>query len=174
MSEPMQVWVEVWPVAADPVGIWLVSGGDAWKPGLPVMADSTPHWEVESELRSHGVLDDVELLHSTSWRDGGRVILTYVAILKCPDSGLVRDRWSHALPVDPTMADIVGRPPTHAATDSPAPRDIDVLLHAHRHLLLLKGLDATARAAMDDNWKRHLDAFEPALAGLYIERHDPQ
>ncbi len=70
------------------------------------------------------------------------------------------------------MADAVGRPPTHGATKSPGPRHIDVLLHAIRHFLLLKGKDATARAAMDDNWQRHLDAFEPALAGLYIERHD--
>jgi hypothetical protein len=173
MSEPMQVWVEVWPVAADSVGIWLVSGDDAWRPALPVMADSAPHWEVESELRSHKVLDDAILLHSTSWRNGVSVILTYVAILKSPNDGFVKDRWPNALPVSPTMAEAVGKPATHGPTESPIPRDVDVLLHAMRHLLLLQQWDGTVRAVMDDNWIRHLAAFEPALAGMYIERHKP-
>ena len=33
MGELMTVTVEVWPVSADEAGIWLVSGGDAWRFG---------------------------------------------------------------------------------------------------------------------------------------------
>jgi hypothetical protein len=29
--EPMTVHVEVWPVAADEIGLWLVSGDDCWR-----------------------------------------------------------------------------------------------------------------------------------------------
>src|SRR3954451_6095033 len=171
----MQVWVEVWPVAADEVGIWLVSGDSPWEPALPVMADSTPHWEVEMNLRSNGVPEeDTLLLHSTSWRNGVRVTLTYVAIVRCPTGELVRDRWPTALPVSPEMAEAVGKPSTHGATESPTPRDVDVLLHAMRHLLLLQQWDGTVRAVMDQNWITHLNAFEPALAGMYIEQHLPQ
>jgi hypothetical protein len=43
MSEPMAVRLEIWPVSADKTGIWLVSGDDAWRPALPVMADTEPH-----------------------------------------------------------------------------------------------------------------------------------
>ena len=39
MMEPMTTRVEVWPVAADELGIWLISGDDAWRPDLPVMAE---------------------------------------------------------------------------------------------------------------------------------------
>lgn len=38
----MSVIAEVWPVVADEHGIWLVSGGDAWR-SYAVSADSEPH-----------------------------------------------------------------------------------------------------------------------------------
>ena len=77
MLEPMTVHVEVWPIAADEIGLWLVSGDDCWRAG-PVMADDEPHSEVEYAVSEHMLLDDVALLHSTSWRvDGPRVVLTY-------------------------------------------------------------------------------------------------
>ena len=68
MMEPMTTRVEVWPVAADELGIWLISGDDAWRPDLPVMADNEPHFDVELELASHHAKDSTTLLHSTSWR----------------------------------------------------------------------------------------------------------
>src|SRR6266536_6687257 len=111
MSEPMTIYVEVWPLAADSAGIWLVSGDDAWRPRLPVMGDSEPHFEVEQELSGHGAKHDAALLHSTSWRvDGPRVILTYVALIQCPGASHVRDRWPNALPVGPGLAEAVGKP----------------------------------------------------------------
>ena len=39
----MTVWPEIWPVAADPEGVWLLSGVGPWQTRLPVPADSTIH-----------------------------------------------------------------------------------------------------------------------------------
>ena len=52
MLEPMTVHVEVWPIAADEIGLWLVSGDDCWRAG-PVMADDEPHSEVEYAISQH-------------------------------------------------------------------------------------------------------------------------
>jgi hypothetical protein len=49
MLEPMTVWIEAWPVAADNTSLWLISGHDAWRSG-PVMADDEPHAELEHVL----------------------------------------------------------------------------------------------------------------------------
>lgn len=169
MAEPMTTWVEVWPLAADQVGIWLLSGDDAWRGSLPVMADSEPHFEVEQILAEHQVGHDVALLHSTSWRvDGPRVILTYVAVVQAGGiEALVRDRWTDALPVSLDLADAVGRPNAHAPSAAPAPRYIDVLLHGVRHLRFLLDTDASNRAALDAHWRQHLEGLKPALAGMY-------
>ncbi|WP_433346028.1 hypothetical protein [Micromonospora sp. CA-111912] len=170
MAENMAVWVEVWPVAADQVGLWLLSGGDAWRPGLPVPSDSEPHAEVELELAGRAAKDSASLLHSTSWRvDGPRVILTYIAVVEV--TGLVRDQWPDALPIDLALAEAVGRPPTNAANDAPAPRYVDVLLHALRHLRFLIDYDATAAEALTGTIRGHLLPLAPALAGMYGERH---
>jgi hypothetical protein len=60
MSQAMRVYPEVWPIAADEFGIWLISGAaGAWRPQLPVMADSEPHADVELELSARAVLDNV-------------------------------------------------------------------------------------------------------------------
>jgi hypothetical protein len=61
MAEPMAVQVEIWPVAADAAGVWLLSGDDAWRPELAVPSDSEPHAEVELALAQHGTLNDVVL-----------------------------------------------------------------------------------------------------------------
>jgi len=173
MSEPMKIYVEIWPVAADNAGIWLISGNDAWRPELPVMADTEPHADVELELFDHGAKNDVALLHSTSWRvDGPRVLLTYVALVQIPGGGLVRDRWPDALPIGPALANAVGAPPANPPADAPAPRYIDVLLHAVRHLRFLLDTDGTARTVMDDNWRLHLGEFTPALARMYDRQHE--
>jgi hypothetical protein len=172
MAEPMPVFVEVWPVAADFLGIWLVSGDDAWRPRVPVMSDSEPHAEVELELSVHGLAGQAALLHSTSWRvDGPRLILTYVAAFSVPH--LVKDEFSAALPLALEAATAVGPPPTHAAADPPAPRYIDVLFHAIRHMRFLRDHDATANAALGATWLEKLSEYTPALAGMYQQVHDP-
>jgi len=170
MSEPMGVRVETWPVAADDIGLWLISGDDAWRSSLPVMADGEPHAEVELLLYDHDALDDVALLHSTSWRvDEACVLLTYMALIQ--SSELVRDRWPTARPISLALPEAVGKPPTNAANEPPSPRYIDVLMHGLRHLRFLLDHDATAAAVMDANWRRHLANLEPALAGMYDQLH---
>lgn len=165
MGEPMSVHVEVWPVAADEVGLWLTSGEDAWWSG-PVMADDEPHSEVVHALREHNADKRVELLHSTSWRvDGPHIVLTYMAVLECP--GLVRDDWPSALPISRELADAVDKPLSHAPTEAPTPRYVDVLLHGLRHLRFLLDTDSDNSAALDRHWRRHLAAMSPALATMY-------
>jgi hypothetical protein len=170
MLEPMTVRVEIWPVAADSAGLWLVSGDDAWRSGA-VMADNEPHAEVEDVLSQHDALGDAELVHSTSWRaDGPHVILTYVVPLRV--RSLVRDQWPHARPIGLALASAVGKPPPNDPVEPPAPRYIDVLMHALRHLRFLIDTDATNRDAMDPTLRRHLEPLEPALAKMY--ERDPQ
>ncbi|MFI6522185.1 hypothetical protein ACIBF1_42015 [Spirillospora sp. NPDC050679] len=169
MLEPMSVRVEVWPVAADSVGLWLVSDGDAWRSG-PVPADSEPHAEVEYVLSQHGGSDKVDLLHSTSWRvDGPAVYLTYMAVVHC--SGLVREEWPNALPIGMELFDAVGKPPEHSPVEAPAPRYIDVLLHGIRHLRFLLDNDTANAAAFSDAWRDQLTRIQPAIATMYDRHH---
>ncbi len=162
--ENMSVVVEVWPVTADEHGIWLVSGGDAWR-SPPVPADSEPHFEVELITAGHGLAQPA-LLHSTSWRpDGPAVVLTYMAVLDCPELAL--SQWPAALPVSPELLPSVGNPPAHGPAEVPVPRYIDVLFHGIRHLKLLADTDASARGVLTGNWARHLSQLEPALSGMY-------
>lgn len=168
MLEPMTVHVEVWPLAADHFGIWLLSGDDALRSG-PVLADNEPHAELEYVLDKHNMLDTTALVHSTSWRvDGPAVVLTYVAIVKTAD--LVRSQWPKSLPISTALPNEVGKPIPNEPTDAPAPRYIDVLMHALRHLRFLLDTDSTNAAAMDDSWRLHLNSLQPALAGMYV--HD--
>lgn len=170
MGEPMTVHIEVWPVAADEVGLWLVSGIDAWRPDLPVGADSGIHPEVELELHRHGVLDDVKVLHSTSWRpEPVGLTVTYLAVVARP--GFVRENWPAAEPISTQLPAAVGRPLTHGATEPPTPRHVDVLFHALRHVAWLLRTDATVAAELDHNWRTHLSGFEPALAKMYQDQH---
>jgi hypothetical protein len=168
----MTVTAEVWPVAADETGIWLLSPDGPW-PSEPIPADSEPHLAVELELIQHTVnLADVAVLHSNSWRtEHTSAILTYVAVVRTP--GLVLDTWPHARPVTTTLADHVGRPPTHGPLDPPAPRYCDVMLHALRHLAFLLPRDATVAAALDEQWGSHLAEFSPWIAEMYSEVHQP-
>jgi hypothetical protein len=170
MLEPMTVRVEVWPVAADRIGLWLISGDDAWRSDA-VMADGDVHFEVEMLLHEHGISDtDIAALHSTSWRpDGPAVVLTYMAVVKAEDVVLVR--WPHARPVTAELTEAAGKPPTHAATEPPVPRYLDVLYHGLRHLHHLAIHDATNAAAMGKLWRDHLEPFEPALSGMYSDPH---
>jgi hypothetical protein len=166
MAEPMQVRIEIWPVAADDTGIWLLSGDDAWRPATTVAADSEPHFEVELTLSDHGALADTAVLHSTSWRvDGPVVILTYVALINVPDA--VRLAWPNARPVSMDAVKTVGPAPAHDPAGPPSPRYIDVLKHAIRHLAFLRDTDPTTYAAFPPHWPNHLATIRPALAGMY-------
>jgi hypothetical protein len=170
MAEPMTVWAEVWPVAADDIGLWLLGGDDWWREG-PIMADSSEHFEIELLLRGHGVrMDDVLWLHSTSWRpEGPRHMDTYIAAV---DAGPVAcERWPRARPIDPDLYDAVGRPPTHAATEEPVPRWLDVIFHGLGHLKDQMRKNATTRAAVGELWRQRLEPFEETLAGMYETPH---
>jgi len=171
MGEPMAARVELWPLAADQTGIWLVSGGDAWRSSLPIPADSDPLFEVKLLASEHDAQMQLDLIHSTSWRvDGPSLVLTWVGIAHADD--LVIDQWPAALPVIPKLHDKVGNPLTHAANEPPTPRDIDVLFHAIRHLRFLRDTDESARAVMDEAWLTHLGEWEPVLSGLYSDSHE--
>lgn len=163
--KPMTVRVEVWALAADASGIYLICGnGDAWR-SRPVSADADPHWAVEKILRKHGALGSARVIHSTSWRaEGESVMLTYVAAVECP---AIREHWPAAHLVGLLLPEVVGRPLPHDADAPPVPRHIDVLLHALRHLAFLRLYDATASTALSGHWHEHLKRFEPALAGMY-------
>lgn len=165
MAENMAVIPEVWPVAADRVGLWLISGDDAWRT-MAVASDSEPHFELELELLARGVRDRVSLMHSTSWRiDGPHMIVTYMAAVQAGD--LVHGLWPDARPITAKLAKAVGKPPAHAPTEAPAPRYIDVLMHGLRHLRFLMDTDASSAEAMGPLLRQHLEPLEPALAGLY-------
>jgi len=183
MAELMTVTVEVWPLAADEAGIWLVSDGDAWRFG-PVEAASDVHYEAEVMLFNHDIDPDdavfvrlpadtprMDVLHSTSWRpDGPTIVLTYMSVVKT--SGYVLDRWPTAAPVTAALPAAIGKAPPHRAAEVPIPRVADVLLHGIRHLrwLATDEGDAETAAALDANWRRHLAPLRPALAQMFSER----
>jgi hypothetical protein len=169
MANTAVVIPEVWPVAADRHGLWLISGAGPLRAAVPVMADEDVHANAELELMQHSVrLGDVMLLHSTSWRsDGSAIVLAYIAAVRCP--GPVLESWPTALPISPLLPGEVGRPQSHGAADPPLPRFVDCLLHAVRHLAFLRDWDASAAAALDDHWLSQLDGIRPALAGMYRE-----
>ena len=183
MPEYMTVTVEVWPLAADEAGIWLLSDGDALRYG-PVWADSDVHWEVQKLLFQYGIdpastlfvevpayRPGAEVIHSTSWRpDGPAIVLTYMAVVKA--EGYVLETWPHAAPVTSALPEAIGKAPPHGATEVPVPRVADVLLHGIRHLrwLATDEGDAETAAALDANWRRHLAPLRPALATMFSER----
>ena len=181
MPELMTVTVEVWPVAADDAGIWLLSRPGAWQWG-PVEATSDVHYEVELLLFHHGIdpgdavfisvpagTPRTDALHSTSWRPHGpTIVLTYMAVIAA--GGYVRERWPSASPLTAALSAAVGKAPPHGAAEVPVPRLVDVPLHGLRHLRFLMDYDAEVSAALDENWRRHLAPLEPALFTMFSER----
>lgn len=160
----MGVTIEVWPIAADSAGIWLLSGDDAWRTDR-IDASSTAFFEVDLELVRHSMPDPV-MVHSTSWREEGqRMVATFLAVM--PVADLVLDQWPDARPISGLLLDAVGNPAPHDPADQPAPRRVDVLMHGLRHLAFLRDTDATARAVLAGVWARHLGEMAPALAGMY-------
>lgn len=164
--ENMNVKIEIWPLAADHASVWLVSGREAWTPALPVGSADDIHDEVEALLYKHGVLETTTLIHSTSWRpDGPSMVVTYVAVLRT-DGPVIAD-FPDARPVGLDLADKVGRPPMHGATEVPVPRYVDVLLHAIRHLRFLLDNDDESATGITLPMRRHIEKLRPALAGMY-------
>ncbi|MEU0570870.1 hypothetical protein ABZ297_36500 [Nonomuraea sp. NPDC005983] len=169
VTERTEVIVEVWPVSADEVGLWLISGNDAWR-SEAVRQDSDPHTTVTDLLEANNASAGVKLLHSTSWRaEETAVVLTYVAVIGC--KAFVRDKWPNAAPISPALPDAVGKPIEVTATEAPIPRYIDVLMHGLRHLQFLLQTDSAARSALCGKWPDHLALFRPALAGMYDHEH---
>jgi hypothetical protein len=171
MFEPMATWVEVWPFAADKRGIWLVSGVGAWHPGTYVPADSSPHGEVELLLAENGALTEARFIHGSSWRhEAPRQIDTFIVVLDLGDE-YVRARWPQAAPVDEMLPFEVGKPLDHLPDEPPTPRPVDVLLHGLRLLRHESESNSTTRATLaglSGDWLRHLQAFAPALAKMYM------
>jgi hypothetical protein len=164
--ELMNVKIELWPISADNVGLWLISGDDAWRPTLPVDQASDIHWEVENLLRDAGILDATTLIHSSSWRcDGPSMVVTYFALIQADE--LVLSQWPDAKPISLALADAVGKPPVHEATEAPTPREIDVLIHALRHTRFLLDTDDESAQGITLPMRRHISHLQPALAGMY-------
>jgi hypothetical protein len=171
MTDVTTVRIEVWPISADSVGLWLISGNDAWRSGA-ITQDSDPHAAAEELLRHGDALADVKLLHSTSWRaEDSSIVLSYVAVVGC--SEFARSKWPDAEPIDVAVLAAVGKPFPVAADQAPLPRYIDVLLHGLRHLKFLLRTDSSARAALCEMWRDHLAVFTPALAGMYEHGLEP-
>lgn len=169
VSERTEVVVEVWPVSADSIGLWLISGNRAWR-SEAVRRSGDPHTAATDLLTANGALREVKLLHSTSWRaEDATVVLTYVAVIECGE--FARDRWGNATPISPDLPAAVGKPVPVKATEAPIPRSIDVLMHGLRHLQFLMQTDAAARSALYGRWPGYLAAFRPALAGMYDHQH---
>lgn len=172
MSEHMGAVVEVWPVAADEHGIWLLSGDDAWRSGR-VPADDEPHSDLDRVLDEHGTRERTRYVHSTSWRvDGPHIVLTYVAVVGT-DGQPAREGWPDALPIGRALADQVGPAEAGPALEPPTPRHIDVLLHGVRHLRHLLDTDAVGAAELTGTWPEHLAAIEPALDIMYSDQREP-
>ena len=167
MTENMAVIPEVWPVAADRAGIWLISGMTPWYMA-PVPADSEPHFEIELDLMARGTRDRVALMHSTSWRVDyqlGGLVATYMVVMEADD--LVPGIWPGAVPVTLAALEKVGKPASHAADEAPSPSHFHVLAHGLRHLRFLVEYDPANAAAMGPLMRQHLEPLTPALAGLY-------
>lgn len=186
MAELMHAKIEDWPLAADEVGIWLLSGRAPWV-SAPLSADQFVHFEVETLLAAHDATDPL-VIHSPGWRPGmrlhpvtgkltpdGSIILTYFSVHDVRDvDGLALTQWPDAMPVTPMLAELMGPPAAHAADEMPRPRRVDVLYHALRHLRHQMAENATtaARLAGHQWWHRHLAPLAPALAGMYSTPHD--
>lgn len=193
MDEPMGVWVEVWPVAAD-ARPWLVR--DPWKDHdgareagvVRVAADDSVHAMAEYALHRLALPKPV-VLHSMSWRqDGPRLLVTYVAVIEVGD--YVRAIYPTAMPVNSELIGVVGRPAPHGAAEPPSPRDVDVLFHSLRHLAFLASSpddppapdedalpvppppgDAEVRRALEGTmWPGHLRSMKKELAWMYWDR----
>jgi hypothetical protein len=117
-------------------------------------------WLIETDRTEHpldsvrrivtGVLDDVLLVHSTSWRfDRDSVILTFVVVVGDP-GGMEAESVERA-----ALA-------RSEATSAPtAIAHVQVLEHAIRHLAWLATEDEVVRETLDGVWHEMLGAYIP-------------
>jgi hypothetical protein len=171
-DRPMLTYSEVWPLGADTTGIYLLSGTGPW-PSDYISHQSDPMTMAEIELIQHGVTITPELpRHSTSWRieydrhaDQNFGIYSFMVVVPIPE--LVYDRWPHARPIPPELADELGPAPAHPVGELPDVPYWFVLLHGLRHLRFLRDTDSDLRDKLDANWRQHLERFAPAIARMY-------
>lgn len=193
---PKPTFVEVVPLAADPVGIHLLSGQRLLRAATPLVEGGGDSF-AESRLLLTGPVrirlnpedpdgpvvetgalgvddDDLAVLHGTSRTEytsdrevGSQIRSTFVAVVRC--DGLVGQRWPGAWLLSPQMVRAMP-PEPHGAAEAPTGRDLDVVHHAVRHLALLMIYDAGAAAALggpDSWWGRHLAGLTPSLTRMY-------
>lgn len=166
----MHVIAECWPFAADQQGIWLLSREYPLQTE-PLAAGANGFDDLELELIRNQMFADLKILHGTSTRpEGPAEVLTFIAVIDC--DGPVRSRWPDALPMSTKAAEHVGKPRTHGAAQAPVVTHWHVVEHCLKHLafLLSPWGDAETAAQLDDNWRRHLDAWTPTLAQMYDRR----
>jgi hypothetical protein len=180
----MGTYVELWPVAADELGIYLVSGVEPWRAG-PVTEFEEPDLLAVNLLKQRGEWDASVLRHGTSWRPKFtetpdplvrrcRQIDTFVAVLGMDNYAAghgpfeyVPELWSDALPLSWRIYRKLGKPYDHGPMEPPDPADGHAMWHAIRHLEHLRRYDTTQAAQLDRHWQRHLSVLKPALAGMY-------
>lgn len=171
-SRLMHVTAEIWPLAADEEGIWLVSGTWPWAT-LPFADDASFNAEFDCALLEHGATA-VLGPHGTSCRiDGPSLVCTAVTVIDCP--GTVRASWPQAKPISPQIVDKVGKPPTHPANRVPDEiRLWDALAGTLRHLAfqLTPYGDAELAGRLDKWWRLHLADWSPILFRLYDRVHE--
>lgn len=172
-SSLMHVTAEIWPLAADQQGIWLVSGDWPWLT-LPFADDTSFNAEFECALLEHGATA-VLGPHGTSCRiDGPSLICSAVAVLN--EIGPVRASWPNAkpIPVERIVAE-VGKPPTHPANRVPDKvRQWDALVGTLRHLAfqLTPYGDAELAGKLNKWWRLYLADAAPILFRLYDRVHE--
>lgn len=183
MSKYRMSRVEVWPIAADVAGFWLLGGKrGAWDPGVPTEARLSTHEAVVEVVEAFGADDVTKALHSTSWRPDTQPAVDVFTYIACVDAGqAVIDRWPAARPIGRVLLESVGKPYHHDPTEPPLPRFIDVAAHAIRHIRLLTNphcdaFDASTYEAIASLpgeetgrswWLDHLEGLKGQLAGLY-------
>lgn len=172
-SSLMHVTAEIWPVAADERGLWLLSGTWPWA-SLPFADDTSFNAEFQGELISRGAVAALGP-HGTSCRiDGPSLVCAAVAVIDC--IGPVRASWPEAepIPVERIVAE-VGKPPTHPANRVPDEiRQWDALVGGLRHLAFQLTPYGDAELADKMNrWLRfHLANAAPVLFRLYDRVHE--
>lgn len=169
----MHVTGEIWPVAADEHGIWLVSGRRPWTT-RPFFDDTSFNAEFDGALAEHGAAWPARVgPHGTSCRIDGAFLVT-VAVVAFGGAGSVRATWPQAKPIPLEIMAEVGKPPTHPANRVPDEvRQWDALVQALRHLAfqLTPYGDAELADKLDGWWRPHLANWAPVLFRLYDRVH---
>jgi hypothetical protein len=146
-----QVRAEVFVVAHDGQQA-LLTGPDGPQPWHIETAGSEHPLDLVRDM-AHSNMDDVQLVHSTSWRwDRQSVVLTFLVVIPPETLGSMT-----SIPVP--RADLA------RSTAHEAPAEIafaQVLEHALRHLAWLAKEDDVVRETLSDAWHDELAGYVPA------------